>query len=158
LFWTLALLGLLLDQGSKYGVFAWLYNGGPEGKFSVVPGAFQLVAHYTDGGRPYVNKGALFGLGQQEETRPHRFFPWLGGTRSDRTAAVAGRRPELDGAATANGFFAVISLVAAAAIVAWSFRTSTARDRILCGALGLILAGTVGNLYDRVVFEGVRDF
>ncbi|HXG10376.1 MAG TPA: signal peptidase II [Gemmataceae bacterium] len=158
LFWTLALLGLLLDQGTKYGVFAWLYDGSPEGKRSVIPGMFQLVAHFTEDGQPYVNKGALFGLGQQHETRPHRFFTWLGQAVSDRAAALGLGRPRLDGATTANGFFAIVSLAAAGAIVAWSFRRSTARDRVLCAALGLILAGCVGNLYDRIVFAGVRDF
>jgi lipoprotein signal peptidase len=158
LFWSLALFGLLLDQGTKYGVFAMLYNGGPEGTLSVVPGAFQLAAHFTEDGRPYVNKGALFGLGQHQETRPHRFFTWLGETLRNLTSSEDSNAPPLTGAATANGFFAIVSLLAASAIVAWSFRASTARDRVLCAALGLILAGTLGNFYDRIVFHGVRDF
>jgi signal peptidase II len=58
----------------------------------------------------------------------------------------------------ANGIFAVISVVAAAAILFWATRRSTSRDWSLSVALGLILAGTLGNLYDRVVFKGVRDF
>ena len=58
----------------------------------------------------------------------------------------------------ANGLFAAISIVAALAIVFWATRPSASRDWSLSAALGLILAGTLGNLYDRVVFVGVRDF
>jgi lipoprotein signal peptidase len=54
--------------------------------------------------------------------------------------------------------FALVSVAAAAAIALWSLRGSTAKDGLLCVALGLILAGTLGNLFDRVVFHGVRDF
>jgi lipoprotein signal peptidase len=158
LFWTLALLGLLLDQGSKYGVFYWLYDGDPVGEQEIIPGAFQLVAHFTEDGTPQVNKGALFGLGGQRESTAHGFFVRVAEVLGDLVFAVTGSRPQLDGAATANGFFALVSLLAATAIIYWSTRPATARDRILCAALGLILAGTVGNLYDRLVFQGVRDF
>ena len=58
----------------------------------------------------------------------------------------------------ANGLFAAISIVAAAAILYWATRRTTTRDWSLSAALGLILAGTLGNLYDRLVFAGVRDF
>jgi signal peptidase II len=58
----------------------------------------------------------------------------------------------------ANTVFAVVSILAAIAITYWSLCPSTGRDRFLCAALGLILGGTLGNLYDRLVFHGVRDF
>lgn len=153
LLWTLAVLGLLADQGSKYGVFAWLhgveshtyalFQTEPEARFfAVVPpneetrhlqrGFFLEVAFEPEPdaqGRPvpHVNHGALFGF-----------------LREHKTAA--------------NAVFAVISLLAAAAIVLWSLHKKTAQDRWLCVALGLILAGTLGNFFDRVMFNGVRDF
>jgi lipoprotein signal peptidase len=155
LLWSLALTGLLVDQASKYGVFAWLrevesntfavFQTEPESRsFSLVPaesdamqrarqhGFFLEVAFESDAdahGRPvpHVNHGALFGF-----------------LRDYKTAA--------------NGGFALISLLAAGAIVFWSSQKTTAADPWLCAALGLILAGTLGNFYDRLVFNGVRDF
>jgi signal peptidase II len=160
LFWTLAVVGLLVDQGTKYGMFAWLYND-PEykteripGKVTthardVIPGLFSFDANYThqrdpdDDWRsplrtvssemlPGVNRGALWGIGGRAET--------------DETGSDF------------NIVFAIVSALAAAAIVLWSLRWKTANDRILCMALGLILGGTLGNLYDRIVFSGVRDW
>ena len=58
----------------------------------------------------------------------------------------------------ANALFAGVSIIAALAIIYWSTRRASSRDVSLCAALGLILAGTLGNLYDRLVFGGVRDF
>jgi lipoprotein signal peptidase len=142
LLWSLALVGVLLDQGTKYTVFTWLSNvkGNSWTLFQNDHGqGFHLIAQFesnSDGSRkhdahgnmvPHVNQGALFGF-----------------LRDHRTAANLG--------------FAVISLVAALAIIAWSTQKSTAADPWLCAALGLILAGTLGNFYDRVIFDGVRDF
>jgi len=138
LFRTLALLGATLDQASKYSVFQALRNEGRGDEYALIPGAFELVAHYgprdsasldwhADDSVPQVNHGALFGIFGQYHM-------------------------------LANAVFAAVSVGAAAFIVYWSFRQSTARDKWLSTALGLILAGTLGNLYDRLVFNGVRDF
>jgi lipoprotein signal peptidase len=150
LLWSLVLLGITLDQASKYGIFRWLYQhpqrydiSSRSGTYQLVPGAFELLTQFTGthdpqsvlaplrtwsaGVLPKVNQGALFGLGGQYAT-------------------------------IANGLFAAVSIIAALAIAYWSTRRSTARDPFLCAALGLILAGTLGNLYDRLVFNGVRDF
>lgn len=144
---TLAVLGLLADQASKYEVFRQLFPGAaefPRGENDLLPGWFKLTAEFdpatppSDGAvrplqtysapvMPRVNHGALFGLGGHKK----------GG---------------------ANLFFAGVSLAAATGIVVWVTRPSAARDGWLSAALGLILGGTVGNLYDRLVFGGVRDF
>jgi signal peptidase II len=142
--WSLALLGVAADQGTKYAVFGWLAHvpGHSWTLFQNNPeqgNGFHLIAQFEtlpDGslkldpfGRPvpHVNQGALFGF-----------------LRDHKTAANLG--------------FAGISLLAALAIVLWSTQRSTAADPWLCAALGLILAGTLGNFYDRIVFNGVRDF
>ena len=57
-----------------------------------------------------------------------------------------------------NLFFAIVSVSAGCFILWWTSRPSVAGDRFLCIALGLIFGGTLGNLYDRIVFGGVRDF
>jgi lipoprotein signal peptidase len=147
LFWSLALIGLLVDQTSKYTVFHVLYQANADDRevfagkrVELLAGKFELSTQYQNHDAPgegvlgwfrslgcdktpYVNTGALFGMGRN-----------------------------------ANLLFAIVSVAAATAILAWSTRPGTARDRLLSVALGLILAGTLGNLYDRLVFGGVRDF
>ena len=96
--------------------------------YEIVPGIFQLEAHQT-------------GDGSSPMVNQGALFGFL-----------------RDHGELANYLFAAISIVAAAAIVFWAMRRSASRDWSLSAALGLILAGTLGNLYDRVVFKGVRDF
>ena len=155
LFGMLALVGLTADQASKYVVFAKLYPApGQYGvepdkngvEHDVIPGYFKLLTHWklepdpgdqplsflrTIGGDrvPQLNQGALFGLGNSR-----------------------------DGSGGWNNVFLAISILAAGFVIFWAARPAVAHDFFLSKALGLILGGTLGNLYDRVVFGGVRDF
>jgi signal peptidase II len=54
--------------------------------------------------------------------------------------------------------FAALSILAAAAILWWLFARGAAADRRLTVALALIMAGALGNCYDRLRFGYVRDF
>ena len=55
-------------------------------------------------------------------------------------------------------FFAGLSILAAVAICWWLFVRKAAADWRLTAALGLIMAGALGNCYDRLVLSHVRDF
>jgi lipoprotein signal peptidase len=136
-FWGLAVFGTLLDQVTKYGIFSWLY--GREDSFTVIPGIFALEARRLPSGEPIVNHGALFG---------QRLTEWL-----QHWGLVTQGSPWLD-----NFLFLVVSVLAAGVIVYWGTFRLKAQELVFGSSLGLILAGTVGNLYDRLVFGGVRDF
>jgi lipoprotein signal peptidase len=132
LVFSLALTGFALDQVSKYGLFHVLYVEPTENE----PGAgrFPLIPGAFE---LYVAHGKL----EDGTIVPHLNKGALFGLGQG-----------------ANTLFAIISVVAAVAIIYWCTRRQTRGDGLLCTSLGLILAGTLGNLYDRVVFGGVRDF
>jgi lipoprotein signal peptidase len=150
LFVVLAISGLAADQVSKYGVFRWLYESTPDighyyrGDQEIVTGWFRLTAEFD----PTVPACDCQFSSLQTWSAP--VMPRV------NHGALFGLGGEHKGGA--NQIFAVISLLAAIGIIVWSTRRATAADGWLCAALGLILGGTVGNLYDRIVFNGVRDF
>jgi lipoprotein signal peptidase len=138
---SLAVFGLTVDQASKYGVFRWLYNDGQGDKREVVDGWFRLIAQF-DHSAPMCDCP---------------FQTWSGPTKPHVNRGALFGLGNSEGG-TANWFFAGVSLAAAIAILTWGTRSGPAKERWLSAALGLILGGTIGNFYDRVVFGGVRDF
>jgi lipoprotein signal peptidase len=155
LFVTLAVIGLTADLVTKYRVFRWLYDDGRSGvaplrsegygnSYDLIPGWFKFIAQF-DPESPLCTCGF-----DSLQTWSAPVMPRV------NHGALFGMGGEHKG--LANNLFALVSIVAAIAIVVWGMQRSTAREKRLMTALGLILGGTLGNLYDRLVFNGVRDF
>jgi len=53
-------------------------------------------------------------------------------------------------------FFSVLSILAALGILYWLFVLGAARDGLLVVAMGCVMAGILGNLYDRVGLPGLQ--
>lgn len=147
---SLAVVGLTADLVTKYRVFRWLYNDGQvveghAGSYDVVPKWFMLTAQF-DPSTKVCDCEKLSSL----QTWSAPVMPRV------NHGALFGLGGEHKG--LANNVFTGVSFLAAVAILIWGLQKKTAREKWLMIALGLILGGTLGNLYDRIVFHGVRDF
>ncbi len=142
LLFGLAVFVFVADQASKYGMFNWLYQPGQDvGVREVIPGAFRFHAQFDSLAPPSQNALVKWNSPIPPHVNHGALFSLGGQFKAD-----------------ANLFFALVSLLAVIGISIWGARKSAATDRWLCLALGLILGGTLGNLFDRIVFGGVRDF
>jgi lipoprotein signal peptidase len=142
LLFTLAVFGFAADQASKYGMFNWLYQEGQiVGQKEVIPGAFKFLVQF-DYQAPACDCPVVKANGPVPPRVNHGALFSLGGEHGGN----------------ANRFFAIVSLIAAVGISVWGMRKKSGADKWLCIALGLILGGTTGNLFDRTFFGGVRDF
>jgi lipoprotein signal peptidase len=143
-FWLFALLfatGVVLDLFSKYAVFRDLYKGSLVAEREIIPGVIRLHVDYE----PTNQMCDCWFVKMNGPVPPRVNHGALFGLGNQHTRI-------------ANTFFLGVSVLAAGAIAFWGTRASTRRDGLLSAALGLILGGTLGNLYDRFVFGGVRDF
>jgi len=164
----LGVLGFALDLWSKYAVYGWLYHQrqpsaeGPVQAWAKVPRWYDREEQFLPGGRCDVIPG-WFGLiaeFRNAEVQPNPLAPLqamsaplLPHVNQGALFGMGGEYGE-----SANTVYAAVSFAAALGIIIWTFLRGQTAGRTVAVALGFILGGTLGNCYDRVVFQGVRDF
>ena len=122
-------------------------------------GLFWLIA-LMGAALDLATKWLAFGVvGMPQPGKPAPTYSILAGVFSFTTSYNPGALWGLaQKTAYANGIFAALSIAAALGILYWLVWQGAARDRVLTIALGLIMAGTIGNCFDRLYFGQVRDF
>lgn len=137
--WTrlalVTLFGLVTDLGSKWLAFRFI---APQ---PVVIDRAQVL-------RAGPNLGTIIGHAEPLTVIPHVLDFTLVLNRGAVFGIGAGRR-----------WFFILFTMGALVLALWMFGTWTrVRDRWAHIALGLLISGGVGNLYDRVIYACVRDF
>jgi signal peptidase II len=101
-------------------------------------------------------KSMVFARVGSPPARPHTIVPnILELHTSHNTGALWGFGSGLPGS---SYIFAGLSVVAGVVILYYLFWLGAASSRVLTVALGLIMAGAMGNCFDRLKFGYVRDF
>ena len=103
-----------------------------------------------------VSKDVIFSRVGAPPARPQTIIPRILELHtSENTGALWGFGAGLPGSSM---IFAGLSVVAALVIFYYLFILGAAASRVLTVALGLIMAGAMGNCYDRLKLGHVRDF
>jgi signal peptidase II len=127
-------------------------------RVGVDPSRLLLFSGIALGGLIFdlITKAMIFGWIGPPQSRVVPLIPRvLELQTSQNTGALWGLGAGLPGSSL---IFAGLSVVAAVIICYWLFFLGAASSRVLTIALGLIMAGALGNCYDRLMFGYVRDF
>ena len=110
-----------------------------------VPAILGLVADLAS--KHYV----FAALSRRPDPRVEVFGTWL-------VICLQRNRGGVFGILQGKGYIFIALTVVALGVVVWMLRQAPAQQRLVPLALGLVVAGALGNLYDRVFIGHVRDF
>jgi signal peptidase II len=128
------------------------------GARTVGPGRWILFWTIALGGMAFdlTTKAMIFERIGEPGSPPHPLVPNILELHTNYNSGalwgMGGRMPH------SSLFFAGLSILAALGILYYLFVHKAASDWRLTGALGLIMAGALGNCYDRLMLGHVRDF